>query len=74
MTIAPNAAPTNMAATDAILLASLGLFPFASEESPPIPVMVSVRTVVVRSGIPSFRIAAFRVPIARAVKAIRAND
>jgi hypothetical protein len=37
------------------------------------PSIVNVRTVVVRSGIASFRTAAFRVPIASAVKAIRAN-
>ena len=73
MTTAPNAAPKNIAATAATLLANLGLLPFASEESAPMPVIVSVRTVVVRSGIASFRTAAFRVPIASAVKAIRAN-
>jgi hypothetical protein len=37
------------------------------------PVIVSVRTVVVRSGIASLRTAAFRVPIASAVRAIRAK-
>jgi hypothetical protein len=73
MTTAPNAAPKNIAATAATLLANLELLPFASEESAPMPVIVSVRTVVVRSGIASFRTAAFRVPIASAVKAIRAN-
>jgi hypothetical protein len=55
MTTAPKAAPKNIAATDATLLANLGLLPFASEESAPMPVIVSVRTVVVRSGIASFR-------------------
>src|SRR6476660_6888492 len=73
MTTAPNAAPKNIVATDATLLANLGLVPFASAESAPMPVIVNVRTVVVRSGIDSFRTAAFRVPIASAVKAIRAN-
>ena len=73
MTTAPSAAPKNIAATDATLLANLGLLPFASEESAPMPVIVSVRTVVVRSGIASLRTAAFRVPIASAVKAIKAN-
>jgi hypothetical protein len=73
MMTAPNAAPKNIATTDATLLANLGLLPFAIEESAAMPVIVSVRTVVVRSGIPSFRTAAFRVPIASAVKAIRAN-
>jgi hypothetical protein len=43
------------------------------EESAPMPVMVSVRTVVVRSGIANFRTAAFRVPIASAVRAMRAT-
>jgi hypothetical protein len=47
---APSAAPTNMATTAATLLANLGLLPFASEESAPMPVIVSVRTAVVRSG------------------------
>jgi|HubBroStandDraft_2_1064218.scaffolds.fasta_scaffold916314_2 hypothetical protein len=62
----------NIAATDA-LLANLRLLPFANEESAPMPVIVNVRTVVVRSGIASLRTAAFRVPIASAVKAIKAN-
>jgi hypothetical protein len=35
MTTAPNAAPKNIAATAATLLANLGLFPFANEESVP---------------------------------------
>src|SRR6202035_5541815 len=47
MTTAPSAAPKNIAATDATLLANLGLLPFASEESAPMPVIVKVRTVVV---------------------------
>ena len=38
MTTAPNAAPKNIAATDSTLLANLGLLPFASEESAPMPV------------------------------------
>src|SRR5258708_31393052 len=66
MTTAPKAAPKNIAATDATLLANLGLLTFASEESAPMPVIVSVRTVVVRSGMASFRTAALRVPIASA--------
>jgi small-conductance mechanosensitive channel len=48
MTTAPNAAPKNIAAIDSSLHANLGLLPFASEESAPMPVIVSVRTVVVR--------------------------
>ena len=73
MMTVPNAAPKNIATTDATLLANLGLLPFAIEESAAMPVIVSVRTVVVRSGIASLRTAAFRVPIASAVRAIRAN-
>ena len=73
MTTAPNAATKNIAATASTHLANLGSVPFASEGSAPMPVIVSVRTVVVRSGIASFRTAAFRVPIAGAVKAIRAK-
>src|SRR6266852_8705055 len=48
MTTAPNAALKNIAAIDSSLLANLGLLPFASEESAPMPVIVSVRIVVVR--------------------------
>jgi len=73
MTTAPDAAPKNIAATAATLLLNLGLLPFASEESAPMPVIVNVRTVVVRSGIASFRTAAFRVPVASAVNAIKTN-
>jgi len=40
MTTAPNAAPKNIAATAATLLANLGLLPLASEESAPMPVIV----------------------------------
>ena len=70
---APEAAPKRIAKTEEILLNNLGLLPFASEESAAMPVMVNVKTVVVRSGIASFRTAAFRVPIASAVRAIRAK-
>ena len=73
MMTAPNAAPKNIATTDPTLLANLGLVPFAIEESAAMPVSVNVRTVVVRSGIASFRTAALRVPMASPVKAIRAN-
>jgi len=68
MMTAPNAAPKNIVATDASLLANLGLVPFAIEESAAIPVIVRVRTVVVRSGIASFRtppIAARQIRFAR---------
>ena len=70
---APNAAPKNIATTDSTLLANRGLLPFASEESAPMPVIFNVRTVVVRSGIASLRTAAVRVPMASAVRAIRAK-
>jgi hypothetical protein len=73
MMTAPNAAAKNIATTASTLLANLGLLPLASEESAPMPVIVSVRTVVVRSGIASLRTAAFRVPMATAVNAIKAN-
>jgi hypothetical protein len=73
MLTAPNAAPKNIATTDSTLLANLWLLPFAIEESAPMPVIVRVRTVVVRSGIASFRKAALRVPVASAVRAMRAN-
>ena len=55
MLTAHNAAPKNIATTDSTLLANLGFLPFAIEESAPMPVIVSVRTVVVRSGIASLR-------------------
>jgi len=73
MMTAPNAAPKNIATTDSTLLPNLGFFPLANDESAPMPVIVSVRTVVVRSGIASFRTAAFRVPMASAVRAIKAK-
>ncbi len=59
MMTAPNTAPKNIATTASTLLANLGLLPFAIEESAPMPVIVSVRIVVVRSGIASLRTAAF---------------
>src|SRR5262249_39704638 len=60
-TIAPN------------LLINRGLSPFRKRRVRADAVIASVRTVVVRSGIASFRTAALRVPIASAVKVIRAN-
>jgi small-conductance mechanosensitive channel len=50
VTTAPNAAPKNIAAIGASLLVNLGLLPLASEESASMPVIASVRTVVVRYG------------------------
>jgi len=73
MTTEPDAALEDIAATDATLLANLGLLPFATEESAPMPVIVNVGTLVVRSGIARFLTAEFRAPIASAVKVIRAN-
>jgi hypothetical protein len=61
---APTAAPKNIATTASTLLANLGLLPCAIEESAPMPVIVSVRTVVVRSEIASLRTAAFDFPLA----------
>jgi hypothetical protein len=73
MTTAPNAAPKKIAKTEPTLLANLGLLPFASEDSAAMLVTVNVRTVVVKSGIASFRTAAFRVLMASPVKAIRTS-
>lgn len=55
MMTAPNTASKNIAKTDSTRLASLGLLPFAIEESAAMPVIVSVRIVVVRLGIATFR-------------------
>jgi hypothetical protein len=49
----------NISRTAPILLANRTLLPLASDESAAIPVSVSVSTVVVTSGIASFRTAAF---------------
>src|SRR5882762_3063952 len=77
MMTAPNAAPKNIAATDATLLANLGLLPFASEESAPMPVIVNVRTVVVRSGIASFgqqhSVCPWRAPSRRSERTVERN-
>jgi len=73
MTTAPTAAPKKIAKTEPTLLANLGLLPFAREESAAMPVSVNVRTVVVRSGIASFRTTALRVPMASPVRVIRTN-
>jgi len=53
MMIAPSAAPKNIAKSNATRLANLELLPFANEESAPMPVIVNVRTVVVRSELPN---------------------
>src|SRR5205085_7841107 len=69
---APDAAPANMSRTDAIRLCHRGLVPPANEESAARPVMVRVRTVVVRSGSAIFLTVAFLTPMAMAVRTIRA--
>src|SRR6266850_6289400 len=61
----PTAAPVIIATIDATRLGQRGLVPPASVESAANPVMVRVRTVVVRSGTPRLRTAAFRAPMAR---------
>jgi hypothetical protein len=53
MMIAPSAAPKNIAKSDATRLANLELLPFANEESAPMPVIVNVGTVLVRSELPN---------------------
>ena len=57
---APSAAPSKIATTAAIRRAQLGLLPPASVESAARPVIVSVSTVVVRSGTFNWRIVALR--------------
>src|SRR5579859_1812129 len=61
-----------MAMTAVTLLLHRGLAPPASEESEAMPVTVSVRTVVVRSGTASFLTTALRTPIASAIRTINA--
>ena len=63
----PIAAPKNISRTASSRRRHRGLVPPASVESAARPVMVRVRTVVVRSGIAILRTVAFRIPIAHAV-------
>ena len=63
----PIAAPKNISTTARSRRRHRGLVPPASVESAARPVMVRVRTVVVRSGIAILRTVAFRIPIAHAV-------
>lgn len=65
---APTPAPKNISRTDTSRLCQRGLVPPASAESAASPVIVSVSTVVVKSGTPIFRTVAFLTPIAKAVK------
>jgi hypothetical protein len=66
----PTAAPANISSTEATRLRHRGLVPPASEESAAKPIIVRVKTAVVRSGTPSLRVVAFLNPIARAVSPI----
>src|SRR5260370_25692097 len=63
----PAAAPTNIASTEATRLRHRGLVPPAREEAAARPVIVNVRTVVVKSATPSLRTVAFLNPMASAV-------
>jgi hypothetical protein len=66
----PTAAPENISSTEAMRLRHRGLVPPAKNESAANPVIVRVKTVVVRSGTPSMRVVAFLNPMARAVSPI----
>ena len=70
----PIAAPKNISRTARRRRRHRGLVPPASFESAPRPVMVKVRTVVVRSGIAILRTVAFRIPIAHAVSTMIEYD
>src|SRR6266850_4215093 len=63
----PIASPKNISRTARSRRRHRGLVPPANLESAARPVMVRVRTVVVKSGIPILRTVAFRIPIAHAV-------
>src|SRR5207249_10962775 len=64
----PIVAPANIASTEASRRCQRGLLLWAREESAARPVMVNVNTVIGRSGTPSFRTAAFLMPMATAVR------
>jgi hypothetical protein len=66
--VAPSAAPNTIANIEPVRRCQRRLLPPARKESAARPVTVSVSTVVVRSGTPSFRTAAFLIPIAAAVR------
>jgi hypothetical protein len=66
----PTAAPENISSTEAMRLRHRGLVPPAKNESAANPVIVRVKTVVVRSATPSLRVVAFLNPMARAVSPI----
>src|SRR5580698_4453260 len=67
---APTKAPITSARIAATRRRQRGFSPPAKRESAPSPVIVNVRTVVVRSGRPILRTTAFRYPMAAAVMAI----
>ena len=69
---APTSAPANMAATEIRRRASLAPVAAANGPSAAIPVMVSVSTVVVRSGTASLRAVAFCAPMVAASTTISA--
>src|SRR5258705_3622485 len=62
----PIAAPKNISRTARIRRRHRGLVPPANLESAARPVMVKVRTVVVKSGVAILRTVQFRIPIAQA--------
>src|SRR5216684_1105693 len=67
---APAAAPASIARMAAPRLCQRGLSPPARLESAANPAIVNVSTVVVKSGIASFRTTELRSPIANAVRAM----
>src|SRR5262249_565457 len=68
--IAPAAAPVNITTTERNRRTHRALLPPAREESAARPVMVRVKTVVVKSCSPIFPTVAFLIPIASAVRTI----
>src|SRR5438270_9366185 len=71
---APAKAPPNIKRMDNTRRCHRGLLPPAKEESAASPVIVSVKTVVVKSGIAIFRTVEFLRPIARAVRTMTAYE
>src|SRR6266446_1770843 len=69
---APTNAPANIRRMEIARLCHRGLLPPAKEESAANPVIVSVKTVVVKSGWAIFRTVAFLSPIARPVRTMTA--
>src|SRR5207244_4542722 len=68
----PMNAPANIRRTEIARLCHRGSLPPAKEESAASPVIVSVKTVVVKSGRAIFRTVAFLRPIAKAVSTMTA--